>query len=172
MTKVNNMPITEALISSLSSTDMTSHLISAIERGLSLKMDHFSAMGIAYTAKKLDEAVMAKIITAWCADLKSVASTAKLARVLDKYSEAFARYVMNQHQDVSFANTVSSMLTIERKLTNNSGALNQDLLTTLQTAWVVELMRLVGTDEEFESASNASIHLFSALHNDNHMIES
>lgn len=146
-----DLPLTRAFVKQMPNYAKTDKAKEAVKMGVEIGLDHYALMSVAANAGLLTHAIMKKAIVAWAAYLKSNAATYKLAEFLE--ARAFELTVASDStaSDVGFAKSMATMLLIEKRLIDNSGYLTNETMHALEVTWRLEILRLTGTDAEFEA---------------------
>lgn len=145
-----DMPLTRAFVKSLPNFRKTPKATEALKKGVETGVDHYALMMVAASAQELTSGVMQQVIAAWSDFLKGNAATYKLSDLLTKYAFELTVASSSTPSEVSFAKSMATMRMLESRLIDNCGAHTDETLKALLVSWKMEMIRLVGSDEEFE----------------------
>ena len=157
------MPLTKFFIKKLPNAKKNEQVKEALKKGVEIGVDHYALMSVAATAGMLSHEVMQQVINAWSEYLKANAATYKLSDFLKQHAAELTEASANPLSEVSFAKTMATMLLIEKRLIDNCGIHSDETLSALTVSWKLEIIRLVGTDEEFEKMHEKWITAWSEL---------
>lgn len=158
-----DLPLTKAFIQKLPNAKKTEQVKEAVKKGVEIGVDHYALMSVAATAGMLSHDVMQQVINAWSQFLGANAATYKLSDFLMKHANELIKASNNTPSEVSFATSMATMRLIENRLADNSGIHTDETLSALSVSWKLEIIRLVGTDEEFEKMLEESATSWSDL---------
>ena len=161
-----DMPLTKAFIEKLPSSKKTEQVKEALKKGVEIGVDHYALMSVAATAGMLSHEVMQQVINAWSEYLKANAATYQLSDYLTQHTDELIKAPTNTPSEVSFATSMATMRLIENRLADNSGIHTDETLSALSVSWKLEIIRLVGTDQEFEEMHEEWITAWSDLEKD------